>query len=77
MLNMQHITPNLKIWDCSDIPGGGTERLEDLPTWLKVTTTLEKDPNPHPLSDIKVHIYVYHTGIFSLMGSGETEYFWL
>ena len=23
MLNMQHIIPNLKRWDYSDIPGGG------------------------------------------------------
>ena len=49
VLNMQHITPNSKIWDYSDIPYGGTDRLKDLSTWLKVTTTLEKDPNPHPL----------------------------
>ena len=47
VLNMQHITPNSKRWDYSDIPGGGTERLKDPPTWLKATNTLEKDPNPH------------------------------
>ena len=35
---------NLKRWDNSDIPGGGTERLKDPPTRLKMTTTLEKDP---------------------------------
>ena len=46
VLNMQHITPNLKRWDYSDIPGGGHERLKDPPTWLKVATTLEKPPTP-------------------------------
>ena len=44
MLNMQYLTPYLKRWDYSDIPGGGTKRLKDPPTWLKVTTTLKKDP---------------------------------
>ena len=46
MLNMQHIIPNLKRWDYSDIPGGGHNRLKDPPTWLKVATTLEKPPTP-------------------------------
>ena len=42
MLNTQHIIPNSKRWDHSIIHGGGSERLKDLPTWLKVTTTLDK-----------------------------------
>ena len=44
VLNMQHIIPNSKRWDYSDIPGG--DRLKDPPTWLKVATTLEKPPTP-------------------------------
>ena len=30
MLNMQHITPNSKRWDYSDIPSGGTEKIKGL-----------------------------------------------
>ena len=29
-------------------PGGGTNRLKDPPTWLKVTTTYEKTTPTHP-----------------------------
>ena len=48
MLNMQHMTLNSKRWDCLDIPGGGTEKIrKGPPTWLKVTTTLEKPQHPH------------------------------
>ena len=28
MLNMQHLTPNLKKWDYSDIPGGGHKKIK-------------------------------------------------
>ena len=42
MLNMQHITPNSKRWDYSDIPGGCHKKI----TWLNVATTLEKSPTP-------------------------------
>ena len=48
VLNMQYITPNSKRWDCSDILVGRQKGLKDLPAWMKVTTTLEKDPTPHP-----------------------------
>ena len=41
VLNIQHITPNSKRWDYSDI-----KRLKDPPTRLKVATTLEKPPTP-------------------------------
>ena len=27
VLNMQHLTPNLKIWDYSDIPSGGYKKI--------------------------------------------------
>ena len=46
VLNMQHITPNSKRLDNSDIPGGGHKKIKDLPTWPKVATTLEKTPTP-------------------------------
>ena len=46
--NMQHIIPNSKRWDYSDIPSGAINRLKDPPTRLKVATTLENPPNPHP-----------------------------
>ena len=45
VLSMQSITPILKRWDYSDIPGGH-KRLKDPPTWLKVVITLEKPPAP-------------------------------
>ena len=41
-LNMQHITPNSNSGDYSE----ALKRLKDPPTWLKVTTTLEKTPTP-------------------------------
>ena len=28
VLNMHHITSNSKIWNYSDIPGGGTEKIK-------------------------------------------------
>ena len=40
VLNMQHITPNSKRLDYSDIPDyGHNKRLKSPPTWLKVATT--------------------------------------
>ena len=44
--NMQHIIPNSKRWDYSDIPVVAINKLKDPPTWLKVATTLEKPPTP-------------------------------
>ena len=46
VLNMQHIIPNSKRWDYSDIPSVAKKRLKDPPTWLKVATTIEKPPTP-------------------------------
>ena len=46
MLNMQHIIPNSKKWNYSNIPVVAKNRLKDPPTWLKVATTLEKPPTP-------------------------------
>ena len=42
--------PKFEKMDYSDIPGGGHKKLKDLPTWLKVATTLE---NPQPWPTIK------------------------
>ena len=38
VLNIQHIFPNSKRWDCSDIPGHMAEGAHNL----------RKDLNPHP-----------------------------
>ena len=46
VLNMQHIIPNSKKWDHSDIPEVAINRLKELPTWLKVATILQKPPSP-------------------------------
>ena len=48
VLNVQHISPNSKRRDYSNIPGGGPKRLKNPPTLLKVATTLEKPPPPPP-----------------------------
>ena len=53
VLNMQHITPNSKSWDYSDMPGqpgGGWWRLKDkrthIPGWCLDGS--HQDPTPHP-----------------------------
>ena len=52
--NMQHIIPNPKRCDYSDIPLVVAEnRLKDPPTWLKVATTLEKPATPTNLSLVR------------------------
>ena len=45
VLNMQHITPNSKSWDYSDMPGGGVWKIKG-PTYL--VDGSHQDPNPHP-----------------------------
>ena len=45
VLNMQHITPNSKRWDYSDIPGGGHN-----PHGWRWPTTLEKPQPSHALT---------------------------
>ena len=45
VLNMQHITPNSKRWDYSDIPGGGVWKIKG-PTYM--VDGSHQDPNPHP-----------------------------
>ena len=44
--NMQHMTPNSRRRDYSDIRGDGYKKIKDPSTWLKVATTLEKSPPP-------------------------------
>ena len=47
VINMQHITPNLKRWDYSNIPGGGTwNDYKGSPYMVEVGHHLEKDPTP-------------------------------
>ena len=48
VLNMKHITPNLKRWDYSDIPGGGTEKIKEPAHVVEGDHHLRKDPNPPP-----------------------------
>ena len=45
VLNIQHITPNSKRGDYSDIPGGGVWKIKG-PTYL--VDGSHQDPNPHP-----------------------------
>ena len=42
VLNMQHITPNSRRWDYSDIHGGGHKKIKEGGHHLR------KAPNPHP-----------------------------
>ena len=51
VLNMQHITPNSKRWDYSDIPSGCTEKIKGPAHMAEGDYHLRKDPNPHPLTD--------------------------
>ena len=49
MLNMQHIIPNSKRCDYSDIPCGGHKNIiKDPPTWFEGGHHLRKAPNPLP-----------------------------
>ena len=54
VVHMQHIIPNSKRLDYSDIPGSGHKRLKDLPTWLKGATTLENPPTPTHLDQLNL-----------------------
>ena len=45
VLNMQHITPNSKSWNYSDMLGGGVWKIKG-PTYL--VDGSHQDPNPHP-----------------------------
>ena len=48
MINMQHITPNLKRWGYSDIPGGGTKMIKGFAHMVQGNQHLRKRPNSLP-----------------------------
>ena len=48
VLNMQHITPNSKRWDCSDIPGGGLKKIKGPAHMVEGGHHLKKSPHPLP-----------------------------
>ena len=48
VLNMQHIIPNSKRWDDSDIPGGGHKKIKGPAHMVEGGPHLKKKPNPHP-----------------------------
>ena len=54
VLNMQHINPNLKKWDYSDIPGGGHKKIEGPAHMVEGGHHLRKARNPHPPLDWNV-----------------------
>ena len=64
VLHMQHIILNTKRWDYWVIPVVAINRLKDLPTWLKVATTLEKPPTPtHEVNIRKIKIMISHRNL--------------
>ena len=81
VLNMQHITSNLKKkWDYSDIPSGGHKRLKEPATWLKVATTLELELELELENDLLVLEYILHykstiQGIHQWQNDIEMHYF--
>ena len=53
VLNMQHITPNSKIWDYSDIHLSGHKKIKGPPHMAEGGHHLRKAPNPHAPMNIK------------------------
>ena len=49
--NMQHITPNLKRWNYSDISNGGHKKIKGLTHMVEGGHTLRIAPHPHPLTE--------------------------
>ena len=60
VLNIQHITPNLKRWDYSDILGGSHKKIEGPVYMLEGGHHLRKAPNLY-LVCYKMHFYVNET----------------
>ena len=56
VINMQHITPNSKRWDNSDIPGGGHKKIKGPPPTYMVEGGhhLRKALNPTPTWHLQV-----------------------
>ena len=52
VLNMQHITPNSKRWDYSDIPGGGHKQIKGRAHMVEGGHHLRKSPQPPPTAMI-------------------------
>ena len=50
VLNMQHIIPNSKRCDYSDIPDGGHKKIKGPTYMVKGGHHLRTAPNPNPLS---------------------------
>ena len=48
VLNMQHITPNSKRWDYSDIPGGGHTKIKGPAPMVECDHHISKAPQPPP-----------------------------
>ena len=46
--NMQHITPNSKRWDYTDIPGGGHQKIKGPAYMDKGGYYIRKSPNSQP-----------------------------
>ena len=51
VLNMQHITPNSKRWDYSDIPVGGYEKIKGPAHMVEGDYYLRKAPQAPPTYD--------------------------
>ena len=49
VLNIQHITQNLKRWDYSDTPGGGHKKIKGSAHIDEGGHHPKKGPQPHPL----------------------------
>ena len=48
VLKVQHITPNSKRWDNSDIPGGGRKNIKGPTHMTEGGHHLRKAPHPQP-----------------------------
>ena len=54
VLNMQHKTPNSKIWDYSDIPGGGHKKRKGPAHMVEGGHHIRKSPKPPPTTISRV-----------------------
>ena len=75
VLNMQHIIPNSKRWDYSDIPGGGQKKIEGPTHMAEGAHHLRKAPNPHPPFEFEI-LHVNHELINHLWNGSRVHYGW-